>query len=264
MSETIFITGAAKGIGRACAKRFAARGFVVGLYDVDEPELARVADEIVRDHGPGRAVWQRLDVREGASIDAGLRQFAEHTGGRLDVLLANAGVMSVGRFEQIDLAAHRRMIDINAMGLLEVAHRAFELLRATEGARLINLSSASAIYGMPEMASYSATKHFVRGLTEALAVEWKPHGISVCDVMPMFVDTGLLTNTASASSMSRLGVHLGPDDVADVVWAAAHAKGRWARVHWPVGLQTKLAIAAKRLSPDWLDRAFVQWMAGPR
>lgn len=262
MNETLFITGAANGIGRACAKRFAANGFIVGLYDIDEPGLARLAAEITRDHGPGRVCWQRLDVCDADSIAAGLEQFAAHTDGRLDVLLNNAGVMSVGRFEQIDLAAHRRMIAINATGLLEVAHRAFPLLRDTKGARLINLSSASAIYGMPEMASYAATKQFVRGLTEALDLEWRRHDIAVCDVMPMFVATALLTNTAAAQSMGRLGVHLSADDIADVIWTAAHARGRAARVHWPVGLQTKLAMSAKRLSPSWLERAFVRWMSG--
>jgi NAD(P)-dependent dehydrogenase (short-subunit alcohol dehydrogenase family) len=262
MRPTIFITGAAQGIGRACAKRFASRGFTVGLYDIDEPGLAALAEEIGRDHGSDKVCWQRLDVCDGASIDAGLRQFAAHTGGRLDVLLNNAGVLSVGPFEQIDLAAHRKMIAVNVQGLLEVAHRAFPLLRDTPGARLINMSSGSAIYGIPEMASYSATKHFVRGLTEALDLEWRRHDIAVCDVMPMFVATALLTNTATANSMGRLGVRLCADDVADVVWTAANARGRAARVHWPVGLQTAVAFAAKRLSPSWLDRTFVRWMCG--
>lgn len=261
MSESIFITGAANGIGRACAKRFAANGFTVGLYDIDEPGLARLADEIADEHGRERVCGQRLDVCDVASIDAGLQQFAARTGGRLDVLLNNAGVMSVGHFEQVDLAAHRRMIAINVQGVLEVAHRAFPLLRDTPGARLINLSSASAIYGMPEMASYSATKFFVRGLTEALDIEWRRHDIAVCDVMPMFVATALLTNTATARSMGRLGVHLSAEDVAAVVWTAAQARGRRARVHWPVGLTTVLAMSAKRLSPSWLDRVAVRWMS---
>ena len=262
MAETIFITGAAQGIGRACALRFAAAGFTLGLYDIDEAGLARLAAEIARARGPSKVCWRRLDVCDGSSIAAGLEHFAEHSEGRLDVLLNNAGVMSVGRFEQIDLAAHRRMIAVNVQGLLEVAHRAFPLLRDTPGARLINLSSASAIYGIPEMASYGATKQFVRGLSEALDVEWRRHDIAVCDVMPMFVATALLTNTAKATSMGRLGVHLEAEDVAKVVFAAAHARGRRARVHWPVGLQTKLAMAAKRVSPSWLDRAFMAWMTG--
>lgn len=262
MSESIFITGAAQGIGRACAARFAALGCTVGLYDLDEATLAGTAAAIAAAHPSATIVWQRLDVTDSASIAAALDHFAGHSEGRLDVLINNAGVMSVGHFEQIDLAAHRRMIAVNAQGLLEVAYQAFGLLRTTPGARLINLSSASAIYGMPEMASYSATKHFVRGLTEALAIEWRRHDIGVCDVMPMFVATALLSNTATARSMGRLGVHLSADDVAAVVVEAAHARGRAARVHWPVGLQTKLAMQAKRFSPAWLDRAFVQWMTG--
>ncbi len=262
MSESIFITGAAQGIGRACAERFAARGCRVGLYDVDAATLASSAAAIAASHPRATIVHGQLDVCDHDSIAAAIEHFAASSGRRLDVLVNNAGVMSVGRFEQIDLAAHRRMLAVNAQGLLEVAHHAFPLLRDTKGARMINLSSASAIYGVPEMASYSATKHFVRGLTEALAIEWRRYDIAVCDVMPMFVATSLLSNTATAFSMGRLGVRLSADDVAAVVLAAADARGRAARVHWPVGLQTKLAMQAKRLSPAWLDRAFVQWMSG--
>jgi NADP-dependent 3-hydroxy acid dehydrogenase YdfG len=262
MSESIFITGAAQGIGRACAERFAALGHRVGLYDVDATMLASTAAAIAAAHPSATIVHGRLDVTDTTSIAAALEHFASSSGRRLDVLVNNAGVMSVGRFEQIDLAAHRRMLAVNAQGLLEVAHQAFPLLRDTKGARMINLSSASAIYGVPEMASYSATKHFVRGLTEALAIEWQHYDIAVCDVMPMFVATSLLSNTATAFSMGRLGVRLSADDVAAVVVEAACARGRAARVHWPVGLQAKLAMQAKRLSPAWLDRAFVQWMSG--
>ncbi len=262
MSETIFITGAAKGIGRACARRFAAAGWTVGLFDIDEPGLASLADELIARHGSAAVCWRRLDVSDGASIDAGLQHFSDHCEGRLDVLLNNAGIMRVGPFEQLELADHRRMLAINAQGLLEVAYKAFPLLRDTKGARLINLSSASAIYGMPELASYGATKHFVRGLTEALEIEWRRHDIAVCDVMPIYVDTDLVSGTARARSLDRLGMHLVADDVAEVVWRAAHARGRAFQVHWPVGLQTRVAMAAQRMSPRRLERLVVKLISG--
>jgi NAD(P)-dependent dehydrogenase (short-subunit alcohol dehydrogenase family) len=253
---SIFITGAARGIGRACAERFAAADYFVGLYDVDAAALAETVAEV----GLGeRCCHGLLDVREQASILAAVEQFAAHTGGHMHVLLNNAGVMSVGHFEQLDAADHRRTIAVNLQGVVEVTHASFELLRRTSGARVINLSSASAIYGMPEMATYSATKHAVRGLTEALELEWARYGIRVCDVMPSFVDTALLANTQRLAAEQVLGVRLGPHDVAEVVWCAATSTRR--RTHWPVGLQTALADRARNLVPNVVTRRVVRWMS---
>lgn len=253
---SIFITGAARGIGRACAERFVEGGYFVGLYDVDAGALADTVEAI----SPGdRCCSAVLDVRDGGSIVAAVEQFAAHTDGRMHVLLNNAGVMRVGPFEQLDLAEHRCTIAVNLQGVIEVAHASFELLRRTEGARVINLSSAAAIYGMPEMASYSATKHAVRGFTEALELEWARYDIRVCDVMPLFVDTELLTNTRRLSAERVLGVRLQARDVAEVVWRAATSAQR--RTHWPVGLQMALADRARKLVPDRITRRVVRWMS---
>jgi NAD(P)-dependent dehydrogenase (short-subunit alcohol dehydrogenase family) len=257
---TIFITGAARGIGRACAERFAASGYFVGLYDLDVAAVASAAETLGDHHGRDRVCHAHLDVRDTASIHAAIQHFGEHTGGRMHVLLNNAGVMHIGPFESMDVHQHRQMIAVNLQGVIEVAHAGFELLRQTPDARLINLSSASAIYGMPEMATYSATKHAVRGLTEALDIEWERFGIRVCDVMPIFVDTELLTRTRTTRSVEFLGVHLQPSDVAEVVWAAATSSRR--RVHWPIGLQTKLAMVGDRIAPEALERFVIRLMTG--
>ena len=106
------------------------------------------------------------------------------------------------------------------------------------------------------MATYSASKFAVRGLTEALDLEWERHDIRVSDVMPIFVDTELLTRTRKSSAADSLGVRLQPKDVADVVWSAATSKRR--RVHWTVGLQTKLAYHGASLAPVALERGVVR------
>jgi NAD(P)-dependent dehydrogenase (short-subunit alcohol dehydrogenase family) len=256
-SRSIFITGAAGGIGRACARRFAAAGWFVGLFDIDGPGLASSVSELGLGASCCHAV---LDVREPGSIAAALELFAARTDGRMHVLLNNAAVMHVGWFEQLEPADVRRMIAVNVAGVIELAHAGFPLLRATPGSRLINLSSIAAIYGVPEMAVYSATKHAVRGLTEALELEWAAHGVHVCDVMPAFVDTGLLTGTKRLAAESKLGVRLTAEDVAEVVWAAAQA--RRPRTHWPVGWQAKLALRLDGLIPAALAKLVLRWMAG--
>jgi len=258
-AQSIFITGAGRGIGQACAERFAAAGYFVGLYDVDAELLEATATALGDRYGRDRSCHATLDVRDNGSIRAAVAHFAEHTDDRMHVLLNNAGVMHVGPFETIDPATHRQTIAVNFQGVVEVAHASFELLRATPRARLINMSSASAIYGMPEIATYSASKHAVRGLTEALDIEWEPHDIRVCDVMPVFVNTELLTRTRQMSAAQTLGVRLEPNDVAEVVWAAANSKRR--RVHWPVGLQTKLAHHGSGLAPAALERLIIRLMS---
>lgn len=253
---SIFITGAARGIGRACAERFAAAGYFVGLYDLEAETLAATAEAFHDRYGRDRSCHATLDVRDNHSIRAAIQHFAEHTGGRMHLLLNNAGVMQVGAFADMDPATHRQMIAVNFQGVVEVAHAGFPLLAATPRARLINMSSASAIYGMPEIATYSASKHAVRGLTEALDIEWEPHDIRVCDIMPAFVDTQLLTRTRTMSATHTMGVRLEPADIAEVVWSAATSRRR--RVHWPVGLQAKLAHHGSGLAPTTLERAVIR------
>lgn len=258
--KTAFITGAGRGIGRACAERFAAAGYFVGLYDIDLAAVEALAGELVARHGSGACCFAELDVRHRSAIARAVEHFSEETGGRMDLLINNAGVMSVGRFEDIEPPDHRRMIAVNFRGVVEVAQASFELLRKTPGSRLINMSSASAVYGVPEMAVYSATKHAVRGFTEALEVEWAGHGITVRDVMPIFVDTALLSDTRKAAAEDRLGVHLRAEDVAEVVFEVAHSRSR--RVHWPVGAQAKLVHYVSGLVPAALERFAAKLMAG--
>jgi short-subunit dehydrogenase len=118
---------------------------------------------------------------------------------------------------------------------------------------VLNMCSASAIYGQPELASYSASKFAVRGLTEALELEWQPHGIAVMALWPLFVDTAMVTGMDMGTTRS-LGVNLTPDDVAGAAWEALHRRSPTSKVHFPVGRQTKAAYYLSQLSPAWLTR----------
>jgi len=158
--------------------------------------------------------------------------------GDLDVLFLSAGITRNGRFEEITPEDHRQILAVNAGGVAICARMGFPLLKRTPDARLILMSSASASYGSPEMASYSASKFAVRGLTEALNLEWATHDIYVCDVVPPFVKTPMLEREQTTRSMKILGVHLTAEDVADVVERAATSRRR--KVHWPVSGSFKL------------------------
>lgn len=165
--KTVFITGAAHGIGLATAMRFASQGWFVGLYDINEAALQTLLQSSQFPMPAGRFAmspaprpWRR---RWRISLP---------TEGRLDVLVNNAGVLSSGRFEDIPAQAHEQMIAVNVGGLTRVAHAAFELLRQTPGSTLVNLCSVSSVLQVPLLAVYSATKFYVNGLTEALHIEW--------------------------------------------------------------------------------------------
>lgn len=240
------ITGAAAGIGRATAEAFIKAGWFVGAYDIDETNAAAWATS----QGPERACSGALNVVDVEQWRAAIADF-EHKAGGLDVLVNNAGVLVDGPFAELDIAAQKRVIDINVTGVMNGCHAAKTALTAS-GGRVINMSSASAFFGQPNLAVYSASKFAVRGLTEALSVEWADAGVAVSDIMPLFVNTSMVQNMKDVPATRRLGVRLTPEDVAAVIVRAAQAKRP--RLHYCVGLQSRSLKQMLRLSPDWLAR----------
>lgn len=247
--RSVLVTGAASGIGRATAERFAAAGWVVGAYDVD-----LVADL------PAGVHTGRLDVTDPDAWAETLRAFTAHTGGRLDVLVNNAGVLTTGAFAEVPLAEHLRTVRVNLDGVLIGCHAAHPYLRAARGSRVINLCSAAAIYGQPELAVYSATKYAVRGLSEALELEWRADGIGVTALWPLWVATPLIAGE-DAASLRRLGVHLTAAEVAGAILAVVERPPRLG-VHRTVGWQARVFRSLAQVSPDLLNRAVNRLISG--
>ncbi len=221
--KCIFITGAASGIGRATALLFAERGWFVGLYDVNGKGLEALSVEI----GKGSCCHAHMDVADLGSVKKAVDHFSKRTGGNMHVLFNNAGIIEMGAHESIPIEKQIRIVDTNLKGLLHCAHAGLPLLKNTENARIINMSSASSLYGTAHMAVYSATKAAVSSLTESLNLEFEKLGIFVCDVRSPFVRTPLLERDVKAPAIDKLGVHLMPEEVARVVWKATQRK----RIH---------------------------------
>jgi len=258
VTESVFVTGAARGIGLAIVRRFASAGYVIGAVDVDEVALASLKTDVAQKNWE---VWTSpMDVTDYAAWQSTLRAFVDTTGGRLHILVNNAGVLASGAFVDIPPARHEQIVDVNVTGVVYGCHAAFPYLRDTSGARVLNMCSASAIYGQPELASYSASKFAVRGLTEALELEWRPHGIAVMALWPLFVDTAMVTDM-DIGTVRSLGVNLTPDDIAAAAWEALRRRSPAPKVHFPVGRQTKTLYYLSQLSPAWLTRLTNKRMA---
>ena len=128
-------------------------------------------------------------------------------------------------------------MNININGVLNGIDCALPALKRTQGAHVVTMSSTSSMYGMPELAVYSASKHAVRALTEALDLEYERYGITVTDVVAPFVNTPMVTQADhKGHAVSATGVNVRPEQVAEVVWKAAHGR----RLHWKIHCLTHI------------------------
>ena len=226
-AKSILVSGAASGIGLATARLFAREGWLVGAIDVNADALEKLDHEL----GAQRAFVRSVDVSDRPALLATVDAFAARTGGRLDLLFANAGIDAKGRFDETPWERVTAVIGVNLVGTLSLIHAALPLLKATPGSLCLSTASASAIFGTANLAVYSATKHAIRGFTEALAVELAPNGVRAADVLPGIIDTGML-DPAHKAALPKTGMLrvLSADAVAEVVLAAY----RGDKLHWYV------------------------------
>ena len=251
--KSVLITGAASGIGLATARRLASDGYFVGLYDINEDAVAEL---LASDAFPA-ACGGRCDVRDYESVREAMAHFAAASGGRLDVLVNNAGVLTAGHFESIDPLAHEAMIAVNVQGLTSVAQHGFPLLKATPGATLVNLCSISSIHGVPLLAVYSASKFYVDGLSQALDIEWAEHGIRVLSIKPPFVRTAMI-GAIPDQLLQTFTVDFTPEQVADAIVRALDGTGRT----YLLGAKARALGFLEKLLPAAMGRWVVRKVTG--
>jgi len=225
--RSIFITGAASGMGRETAHLFASHGWFVGAFDVQADLLKKLEGEIGADNG----LFQVLDVTDREAYRAAIAAFAAATGGRMDVLFNNAGIGRGGPYADMAWEDVLAVVNVNLVAVLSGTHLALPLLKATPNSLCFSTSSSSATFGMAGIAVYSATKHAVKGFTEALSIEMKAHGVRVADTLPGLIDTPLLPDMAKAAAPKEGMWRLVPAKaVAEAVWGAYHTD----KIHWYV------------------------------
>ncbi|MFO1236858.1 MAG: SDR family oxidoreductase [Alphaproteobacteria bacterium] len=272
--KAIFITGAGSGMGRAGVKLFHEKGWRVGAIDRNPGGLATLEQELGRER-----LWTRaVDVTDKASMEQALADFcAGNPNGGLDMLWNNAGIGESGWFEDVPYEAAMRVVDINFKAVLTGAYAGLPYLKKAKNSLMFSTSSSSATYGMPRIAVYAATKHAVKGLTEALSIEWQRHGVRVADVLPGLIDTAILLETpnrsgdrppppsreALAAGAPKKGMFrlLPASSVAEAAWAAYHSE----KLHWYVPASLKWIDRIKGFSPEMMRKRILKAlpMLGP-
>ncbi|MCR9268401.1 MAG: SDR family oxidoreductase [Hyphomonadaceae bacterium] len=256
--KSIFITGAASGIGAETARLFQSRGWFCGLYDINEEGLKAVADEL----GADNCHVARLDVTKRQDWAAAVAEFAKATDGKMHVLFNNAGIGRHGWFEDIPPEEADLIVDINVKGVINGIYAAIPLLKQTQGARIVNTASTAGVVGSPRLAVYSATKFAVRGLTEALDVELSGLGIRCTSLMPWFIDTPILDMGLTEGANVKMSDELRDNEqevypvslAAETAWEAAHGKD----VHYMAGKLAKRARFVSRFLPGMMKKQILQ------
>jgi NAD(P)-dependent dehydrogenase (short-subunit alcohol dehydrogenase family) len=256
--NTILITGASSGIGKATALRFQSEGWNV-IATMRDP--AAGADLAALDN----VLVARLDVTDGASIAAAVDEGIDRFG-RIEVLLNNAGYGAYGPLEAFSTERIRRQFDTNVIGLLEVTKAMLPHMRANRAGTIVNISSIGGQITFPLGTLYHGTKFAVEGLSEALHYELEPLGIRVRIVEPGMIrtdfggrsfdfamDEALADYTPTAQAMGRLFGKLAanpsaPEAVADVIWQAVNEPGD--RLRFRAGKDAETLLDRRKLEDD--------------
>ena len=219
--KTVLLSGAASGIGRACALAFAREGARLALLDVDADAGAVLQRELAKVPGAGASRFYRTDVSDEADVRRAVESTAAAFGG-IDAVVGCAGISGpVGTgLEDVAVAEFRRVMDVNVTGQFLLARHSAPFLRASEAGAMVLLASDSSFVAAPGMVPYNASKGAVLQLTRALSVELAGDGIRVNCVCPSVVDTPMARadlGESSESLRSRDFPVQGPEQVANHV-----------------------------------------------
>ena len=249
--KCIFITGAGRGIGRTTADYFANKNWFVGLLDINAADLEATARAI----GLDNCSVHVADVRDVEQLEAALGDFSRRTHGQLNVLFNNAGFLRSGGFGKVPLETQKTIVDINFTGLMNVTHLALPLLKATPDSVIVNMCSASSVFGNPDLTAYAATKAAVKSLTEGWNMLFEKYNIHVTDLLPSYVDTRMVTDEQATMQLDPRHIKLNVGDIAPVVWRAVHSRRR---VHHYVGTDAHLLRWFRWLLPYPVFRLLIK------
>lgn len=181
MTTSIFITGAAHGIGEAIARMAAAEGYRVGIFDLDGEGATETAASLPD------AIALQGSVSEESDIERALEEFGEVP----DAFVNNAGIVRFGPLIEMNEADWRAVVDVNLTGTFLGARAAARRMMDAGGGAIVNIASINGIAPGPNSGAYAAAKAGVAMLTQQMSIEWGPSGIRVNSVAPGLIDGGM-------------------------------------------------------------------------
>ncbi|SFR75506.1 Short-chain dehydrogenase [Marinobacter daqiaonensis] len=235
MSQRVFITGGASGLGRALALRYARQGARVCIGDVN-PESGLVAEDELNAAG-GEALFMPCDVRRLSDLEK-VRAELESRWGGVDIVVNNAGVATAGSIEDSTIADWEWILDINVLGVVRGCKVFTPLLKRQGSGTIVNVASMAGLMLAPLMDSYNVSKAGVIALSETLNLELGDAGIHVCCVCPSFFQTNLASGMRSdlpgiQQNINKLMKHstVTAEDVADDIIRAVENHEFWVLPH---------------------------------
>jgi NAD(P)-dependent dehydrogenase (short-subunit alcohol dehydrogenase family) len=242
--KVVAITGGARGIGKATAEALARRGARPALGDVDLATAEATAAGL-----GGGSIALALDVSDRGSFERFLDE-AEGQLGTVDVVINNAGIMPVTPFVEESEDSFRRQIEINLIGVINGTQLALQRMLPRNSGHIVNIASQAGKTGVPGIATYSATKHAVVGLSEAVRAEIRGRAIDISCVMPTIVNTELTSGVVD----QRFVKPIEAVDVAEAIVGALEVPRFDVYVPKSNGALLRGAYLMPRAAAEWIGR----------
>lgn len=225
--KSVIVTGGAVGLGAGIARKFDNEGFRVGVLDIDPAKTQAAAASL------SNGVALVADVTDQTAVEQAFEKF-----GAPDVLVNNAGILSVGPLLEQTPGQFRKVLDVHVMGTFTCAWVAAKAMVERGGGSIINLTSINAITPGPGSGAYPAAKAAIAKLTEHMAIEWGPLGIRINSVAPGFIDGGMSAPFYADPKVRALRGGAVPygglgtiEDIAEAVWYLASPNARYVNGH---------------------------------
>lgn len=248
--KTAVVTGGAGGLGRALSQDLVGRGWQVAVLDLAGTELDNASGPSVRTYA--------CDVTDAAAVDAVCRQVRQDHA-CIDLVIYNAGITQIGLFSETPLAVHRRVIDINYFGSVNVCAALLDAVRGSQGVHLA-ISSVAGFAPLHRRTAYSASKHALEGFFRTLREEEREHGVGVLIAAPSFVATNIGRPQRQEGGIARPGSatdgidYMEPAQAARIILDGVERR----REFIPVGRVARLAWLVNRVSPRLYARLMMR------